>query len=112
MTLRANDPWFEKYIFPNSLIPSRAQIARASERLMVIEDWHDFALDYDRTLMAWAANFERTWPEIADQYSERFRRMWRFYLLVSAASFRARRSQLWQIVMSPEGVEGGYTAVR
>ncbi len=112
VTLRANDPWFEKYIFPNSLIPSRAQIARASERLMVIEDWHDFALDYDQTLMAWSANFERTWPEIAGQYSERFRRMWRFYLMVSAASFRARRSQLWQIVMSPEGVEGGYTAVR
>ncbi len=112
VTLRANDPWIEKYIFPNSLIPSRAQIARAAERQMVIEDWHDFGSDYERTLRAWAANFERTWPEIAPRYGERFRRMWRFYLMVSVASFRARRSHLWQIVMSPEGLAGGYAPVR
>jgi cyclopropane-fatty-acyl-phospholipid synthase len=112
VSLKANDPWIEKYIFPNGLIPSRAQISLAAERQMVIEDWHDFGDDYDRTLMAWHGNFERAYPDLAGQYDERFRRMWRFYLLVSAASFRARRSQLWQIVMSPEGVEGSYAPVR
>ena len=112
VTLRANDPWIEKYIFPNSLIPSRAQIARAAERLFVIEDWHDFGTDYERTLAAWSANVTKAWPDLGGRYDVRFQRMWHFYLMVSIASFRARRSQLWQIVMSPEGVVGEYEAVR
>ena len=112
VTLRANDPWIEKYIFPNSLIPSRAQIALAAERLFVIEDWHDFGTDYERTLAAWADNLRDAWPDLAPRYDDRFRRMWHFYLMVSIASFRARRSQLWQIVMSPEGVTGEYRPVR
>ena len=112
VTLRSNDPWIEKYIFPNSLIPSRAQIALAAERLFVIEDWHDFGTDYERTLAAWADNLRDAWPDLAPRYDDRFRRMWHFYLMVSIASFRARRSQLWQIVMSPEGVTGEYRPVR
>jgi cyclopropane-fatty-acyl-phospholipid synthase len=112
VTQKANDPWIERYIFPNSLIPSRAQIDAAAEGLWVVEDWHDFGVDYDRTLLAWSANFERRWPEIADRYGERFHRMWHYWLMVSAASFRARHTQLWQVVLSPEGLPGGYEAVR
>jgi cyclopropane-fatty-acyl-phospholipid synthase len=108
----ATDPWIEKYIFPNGQIPSLAQIAAAAEGLWVIEDVHSFGVDYDRTLMAWSANFERHWPEIAARYGERFRRMWHFWLMASAANFRARKTQLWQIVLSPKGVAGGYHAVR
>lgn len=110
--LQANDPWIEKYIFPNSKIPCRADIDRASDGLWTIEDWHDFGTDYDRTLMAWSANFESHWPELADRYGERFHRMWHFYLMASAASFRSRSNQLWQVVMSPEGILGGYREVR
>jgi cyclopropane-fatty-acyl-phospholipid synthase len=108
----ANDAWIERYIFPNSLLPSMAQIAQAIEGLWVIEDWHNFGVDYDRTLLAWHERFERRWPEIAAKYGERFRRMWRFWLLSSAAAFRARSNQLWQIVLSPQGVPGGYIEVR
>jgi cyclopropane-fatty-acyl-phospholipid synthase len=108
----ATDPWIEKYIFPNGQIPSLAQIAAAAEGLWVIEDVHSFGVDYDRTLMAWSANFERNWPDIAARYGERFRRMWHFWLMASAANFRARKTQLWQIVLSPKGVAGGYHAVR
>jgi cyclopropane-fatty-acyl-phospholipid synthase len=106
------DPWIEKYIFPNSMLPSAAQIANARERLFVIEDWHNFGADYDRTLMAWRANFDAAWPRLQEKYGERFRRMWRFYLAASAASFLARRNQLWQIVLSPRGIPGGYSAPR
>ena len=108
----ATDPWIEKYIFPNGQIPSLAQIAAAAEGLWVIEDVHSFGVDYDRTLMAWSANFEQHWPDIAARYGERFRRMWHFWLMASAANFRARKTQLWQIVLSPKGVAGGYHAVR
>jgi cyclopropane-fatty-acyl-phospholipid synthase len=106
------DPWIAKYIFPNSMIPSAEQIAAASEGVFVTEDWHNFGADYDRTLMAWRANFDRAWGTLSARYDERFRRMWRFYLSASAAVFRARRDQLWQVVMSPRGVRGGYRAPR
>lgn len=35
------DPWITRYIFPNGMLPNTAQIARAAERLFVIEDWHN-----------------------------------------------------------------------
>jgi cyclopropane-fatty-acyl-phospholipid synthase len=111
-SVTANDPWIERYIFPNSMLPSMAQIGQAAEDLWVIEDWHNFGVDYDRTLLAWYERFERRWPEIAAKYGERFRRMWRFWLLGSAAAFRSRSNQLWQIVMSPHGVPGGHAEVR
>ena len=47
------DPWFCKYIFPNSMIPSMKQISEAVERLFVIEDWHSFGHYYDPTLISW-----------------------------------------------------------
>ena len=106
------DPWIQKYIFPNSMLPSMAQIAGAVESAWVIEDWHSFGTDYDRTLMAWFANFNACWPNIAARYSERFRRMWHYYLTASAASFRTRNNQLWQVLMSPGGVAGGCPEIR
>ncbi|WP_235565340.1 cyclopropane fatty acyl phospholipid synthase [Lysobacter sp. Root494] len=105
------DPWIARYIFPNSMLPSAAQIARAAEGLFVMEDWHGFGPDYDRTLQAWRDNVEAAWPQLPS-YDERFRRMWRFYLSGSMASFRARRIQLWQVMLSPRGIRGGYIAPR
>ena len=109
---KRNDAWTERYIFPNSMIPSALQISAAIEGRFVLEDWHSFGVDYDRTLMAWHANIERHWPELASRYDERFHRMWRYFLLSSAGGFRARKSQLWQLVLSPQGVAGGYRAIR
>ncbi len=106
------DPWIDRYIFPDSMLPSARQITTAAEGLWVLEDWHNFGADYDRTLMAWHDNFERAWQELAGAYDERFHRMWRYYLLSCAGSFRARRNQLWQVVLSPRGVPGGYVAAR
>jgi cyclopropane-fatty-acyl-phospholipid synthase len=108
----ATDPWIDKYIFPNGQLPALSQIAKAAEGLWVIEDIHSFGVYYDRTLLAWSENFERAWPQLSSRYSERFRRMWHFWLMSSAASFRARKTQLWQVVLSPAGVTGGYRAVR
>ncbi|MCX5771412.1 MAG: cyclopropane fatty acyl phospholipid synthase [Candidatus Hydrogenedentes bacterium] len=106
------DPWMGKYIFPNSMLPSLAQLTGAAEGLFVVEDIHNFGPDYDKTLLAWFANFEKNWPRLRDAYGERFCRMWKYYLLMSAGSFRARHNQLWQIVFSKRGVPGGYGPVR
>jgi cyclopropane-fatty-acyl-phospholipid synthase len=106
------DPWIDRYIFPNSMLPSPAQIGHALEGLFVVEDWHNFGADYELTLQAWRENIECAWPALDERYDQRFRRMWRFYLAVSTALFRGRRAQLWQLVLSPHGVPGGYVAPR
>ena len=106
------DPWIERYIFPNSMLPSAAQIARACEGRFVIEDWHNFGPDYDLTLRAWRDNIEAAWCRLPARYDERFRRMWRYYLAASMAGFRTRHLQLWQIVLARDGVLGGYVAPR
>lgn len=106
------DPWIARYIFPNSMLPSAKQIAAAAEGRFVIEDWHNFGADYDRTLQAWRENVEAAWDRLPSRYDERFRRMWRFYLAGSMASFRSRHIHLWQVVLSPMGVPGGYVAPR
>ncbi len=106
------DPWTERYIFPNSMLPSAKQITSTIEGLFVLEDWHSFGTDYDRTLMCWFRNFDEHWSELSADYDRRFYRMWKYFLLSSAGSFRARRNQLWQIVLSPKGVPGGYCPVR
>ena len=110
--VRHTDPWFEKYIFPNSMTPSITQIGTAIEGLFIMEDWHSFGADYDRTLMAWFRDFDEHWKSLQIHYSESFYRMWKYYLLACAGSFRARTSQSWQIVLSKKGVEGGYASVR
>lgn len=111
-SVRRTDRWIAKYIFPNSMLPSAEQITQSVEGRFVIEDWHNFGTDYDRTLQAWRDNLDAAWSSLPSRYDERFRRMWRFYLSASMATFRSRRSQLWQVVLSPEGVPGGYVAPR
>ena len=106
------DPWFNKYIFPNGMLPSVKQLGETMEGLFIMEDWHNFGPDYDKTLMAWYQNFDRQWPLYEKKYGGQFYRMWKYYLLSLAGSFRARRIQLWQIVMSKDGVPGGYESIR
>lgn len=112
VTLYKVDEWISKYIFPNGMLPSIAQIGKATENLFVMEDWHNFGADYDKTLMAWHNNFNQHWGEIKANYDERFFRMWNYYLLSCAGGFRARGMQLWQIVLSKHGIPGGYQAPR
>ncbi|MEE4409777.1 MULTISPECIES: cyclopropane fatty acyl phospholipid synthase [unclassified Serratia (in: enterobacteria)] len=106
------DAWIDKYIFPNGCLPSVRQIAEASEKRFVMEDWHNIGADYDRTLMAWYENFKRAWPALSENYSERFERMFTYYLNACAGAFRSRDIQLWQVLFSPKGVDGGIRVYR
>lgn len=111
-SVHSTDPWIAKYIFPNSVLPSARQITDAAEGLFVLEDWHSFGPYYDLTLMAWYHNFTENWHRIQNAYNQRFYRMWTYYLLSCAGTFRARRNQLWQIVFSKNGFQGGYPSIR
>ncbi len=112
VSMNIADPWIEKYIFPGGVLPSIVQIGKAIEGLFVMEDWHSFGPDYDTTLMAWFRNFDAAWPKLHAKYGDRFYRMWKYYLLSCAGAFRARDIELWQIVLSKEGIPGGYRSLR
>jgi cyclopropane-fatty-acyl-phospholipid synthase len=102
-SITTGEPWTDKYIFPNGMLPSITQLGQAMENKFVMEDWHNFGPDYDKTLLAWHQNFNAAWPGLKDTYDARFRRMWNYYLLSSAGGFRSRSQQLWQIVMTRPG---------
>lgn len=107
-SVHSTDPWLHRYIFPNGMLPSIAQIGQAIEPCFVMEDWHNFGTDYDRTLMVWHERVNRDWDGLGDRYDDRFRRMWNFYLLACAGAFRARNVQLWQIVLGKGDRARGY----
>lgn len=95
----SGDPWFDRYIFPGGVLPSLGQIAKAAQSHWTIEDVHNFGPYYTKTLLAWDHNISARWDEIP-HYDGRFRRMWHYYLMSSAAGFRARAIQLWQVVFT------------
>ena len=112
LTSAATDPWIDRYVFPNGKLPSARELAEALEGRFLVEDWHNFGPDYDRTLMSWHARFEAAWPRLAARYDERFHRLWRYYLLCCAGFFRSRQGQLWQLVLTRRGRSQPYRSVR
>lgn len=108
----AIEPWLDKYIFPNGVLPTVGQIGQAVEGLFVVEDVENFGPDYDRTLMAWRTKFRGNWPDMAAKYGERFCRMWDYYLSCCAGGFRSRMISVGQFVLSPHGVPGGWRRPR
>jgi cyclopropane-fatty-acyl-phospholipid synthase len=105
---RTTDPWIHRYIFPNGMLPSCAQIGRAIEPYFILEDWHSFGPYYDLTLMAWHRRINSAWSRLGKRYDERFQRMWNYYLMSCAGAFRARYIQLWQVILSTGGRSGTY----
>jgi cyclopropane-fatty-acyl-phospholipid synthase len=106
------DPWLAEYIFPNSLIPSMKQITAAVEGLFIVEDLHNIGFNYDATLTSWFNNFDHNWVKLKGLYDQRFYRLWKYYLLSSAGTFRSRCLQVWQILLSKKGISGGYDSIR
>jgi len=97
------DPWINKYIFPNGMNPSITQIGKAIEKKFIMEEWRNMGLFYDRTIMEWMKRFKSAWPKLRANYDDRFYKMWIYYLACSAASFRAKTNNLWEIVFSKHG---------
>jgi cyclopropane-fatty-acyl-phospholipid synthase len=73
-----------------------------------MEDWSNFGIDYYKTLMAWHQRVEEHRNKLQEAYSNRFYRMWKYYLLCSAGSFLARKNHQWQIVLTPSGRSEGF----
>ncbi|MCU0306404.1 MAG: cyclopropane fatty acyl phospholipid synthase [Thermoleophilia bacterium] len=103
VTRRHTTPFVQRYVFPDAVSPSLAQIGRAVDGLLVLEDLQNIGPDYDRTLMAWWENVEAARGDLPARYDERFLRMWRFYLQGAAGMARARDGQLFQMVLTIPG---------
>jgi len=112
VSLNYCDPWINKYIFPNGMLPSIKQLGEALEHKFIVEDLQNFGAYYDKTLMAWRSNLNNNWDELKPSYDERFRRMMNYYLASCAGGFRARSMQLWQYVLTPKGMLNGYSSYR
>jgi len=102
-SLHHGTAFVDKYIFPNAVAPSIAQLGRATEGLFVLEDLHNIGEHYDPTLMAWWERFDAAYPDLRHAYDERFYRMWKFYLLGSAGASRSRDGQLYHLVLTKTG---------
>lgn len=107
-----NDPWVDRYIFPNGYLPSLKQIGDAVEGRLIVEDLHNFGMDYDKTLIAWWKRFDAGWTKLSKRYDQRFYRMWKYYLHCFAGAFRARRNQLWQLVLCRPDRTTQYRSIR
>ncbi len=111
VSMKRPDDWVDKYIFPNGMTPSIAQLGRALERHWVMEDWHNFGPSYAKTLDAWNQR-SKMFLQATDRYPARFQRMWEYYLVGCKVIFDMRASQLWQLVLSPKGVPGGLERIQ
>ncbi len=107
-TTRIGDPWMEKYIFRNGMMPSMPQLADAAQGLFAVHDWENYGHYYARTVRAWNDNFEANWEAIKalktdKPFDERFRRMFNYYFLTCQAAFETETIYLWHMVMSRRG---------
>src|SRR5690606_24079522 len=109
---RKADEWINKYSFHQGMVPSIREIGKGLGNTWVMEDWHNCSAYYVLTVQAVYENFNRHWDTLKNNSSERFYRMWKYYLLSCGGAFRARSNQLWQIVLSVEGIPGGYHPIR
>jgi len=106
------DPWIDTYIFPNGRLPSASQLTKGFEGAFLLQDWENFGLDYDKTLMAWWRNFEASWPMLSGDIDPSFYRLWKYYLLSCAGLFRSRQGQLWQLVLNKRERSSAYASKR
>ena len=98
---RRTPDFIQRYIFPGGMLPPPAALRRhLAAAGLTLRHVQTFGDSYAKTLAAWRRRFSDAWPQIAALgFSERFRRMWDFYLCYCEAGFRAGVIDvgLWQI---------------
>jgi len=107
------DRLIHKYILPNAGFPYFLEVAKSTEGLFIIEDWHNFGKDFEKTFKSWRSNLQANWTsKMSDKYGEKFYKLFNFIFLFSEATFKTRKVQLWQLVLSKDGLKRDYRAAR
>ncbi|MEO6696472.1 MAG: cyclopropane-fatty-acyl-phospholipid synthase family protein [Gammaproteobacteria bacterium] len=93
--------WILKHIFPGGYTPALSELSRSIEGSGLITcDVEVLRLHYAMTLAAWQQRFQAQRAQIAARLSERFCRMWEFYLAACEASFRWRDLVVFQLQLT------------
>lgn len=110
---RDTEFFIREHVFPGGWIPSLADVIVAMEEHgLEVVDIENLRRHYALTLDEWATRFDRNWERIhaldRSKFDERFRRIWRAYLIGCAEMFRsqAERTHLFQIVFSKGNLSG------
>ncbi|MCP4002208.1 MAG: class I SAM-dependent methyltransferase [Gammaproteobacteria bacterium] len=82
--------FIQKYIFPGGMLPSDEKLdVHIEESGLTKTGQSNFGLSYARTLELWRKEFLKNWNTIARLgYSEKFKRMWEYYLCYCEAGFK------------------------
>ena len=117
--VRDTEYFIRKHVFPGGWIPSLSVAIDWMERCgLEVLDVENLRRHYALTLDCWFERFERNWPAIhaldPKRFDERFRRVWRTYLVACAELFRSRqgRTHLFQVTVSKGNVAANYPMSR
>lgn len=91
-TYRKTSDFIQQYIFPGGMLPSPERFVASAEKANLrLVDRKEFGLDYAETLRRWLRQFDSSSQAISELgYSEKFKKLWRFYLAYCIAGFEAR----------------------
>lgn len=90
-TYRRSADFIQRHIFPGGMLPTKGIVVELSARAgLELVSTESFGQSYAATLAEWRKRFLASWPDIAEMgFSERFRRLWDYYLCYCEAGFRA-----------------------
>lgn len=90
------------YIFPGGMLPSKSALIKlADDAGLKCNNMFNFGLDYARTLTIWLDKFNANLPHIQKMgHSDKFIRMWQFYLCACIAGFTSGKTDVMQLELS------------
>nr|WP_240049053.1 cyclopropane-fatty-acyl-phospholipid synthase family protein [Parerythrobacter lutipelagi] len=97
--------FIQAYVFPGGLLIRTSEFRQlAEERGLAWRDQHDFGIDYAETLKVWRENFDRASADgnLPAGFDQRFRRLWRYYLMYCEGGFRGRGIDVHQVTLVKE----------
>ena len=101
---RANIDFIRKHVFPGGMLPCpRAIHANMTAAGLTFVGAHDLTQSYSTTLRLWYKALNARWGEIeALGFDQRFRKMWAWYLAISAAGHRYKSTAVTQFTMQQQ----------
>ena len=101
----ASADFIQAYIFPGGLLIRASEFrALGGERGLRWTDEKRFGIDYAETLRIWREAFDRAAAEslLPEGFDERFRALWRYYLMYCEGGFRGGGIDVYQVTLVKE----------
>ena len=93
-----NEYFASTYIFPEGELPDMLNLTQGYSEKWRLEDFQNIGISYSKTFDAWRENIG-DWESL-DEYDERFKKMWEYYLHLFAENFRCQNFLLFQNVFT------------